>query len=185
MVKKVVAIGGSAGSVVLIYQLLKKLRDDFPYPIFMVVHRLSEQKSELANLFQTQTKIPITEPEGPTQITGNTIFLAAPGKHMFIENDTLINIDNSPLIQFSRPSIDVLFFSASEIFKNKLVGVIVSGTNQDGAIGMHRIKENGGITLVQDPDEAKMARMPKAAIAATKVDYILKGEEIIKFLNKL
>ena len=185
MVRRAVAIGGSAGSVVLIYQLLKKLQSTFPFPIFMVIHRLSEQKSEMGKLFESQTNIPIIEPEGPTKIKGNTIYLAAPGKHMFIENETLINVDNSPLIQFSRPSIDVLFFSASEIFKKRLIGIIVTGTNRDGAIGLHRIKENGGITIVQDPSEAQMARMPKAAIEITEIDHILKGEKIIEFLNNL
>lgn len=185
MIKKAVAFGGSAGSVVLIFQLLKKLREDFPYPIFMVIHRLSEQKSEMANLFQSQTKIKVVEPLGSTKIAENTIYLAAPGKHMYIENESTINIDNSPLIQFSKPSIDVLFFSASEIFKEKLIGIIVTGTNKDGAIGMSRIKENGGITIVQDPKEAQMARMPLAALEYSEVDYILGAQAIIDFLNNL
>ena len=185
MIKKAVVIGGSAGSVVLIYQLLKRLREDFPHPIFLVIHRLSEGQSEMIKLFQNLTKIPVIEPSEKTPITNNTIYLAPAGKHLYIEDANTVSVDGSPLIQFSRPSIDVLFFSASEIFKKKLIGILVTGTNRDGAIGMHRIKENGGITIVQDPNEAQLSRMPRAAIEITKVDHILKGEDIINYLNKI
>lgn len=185
MIKKAVVIGGSAGSVVLIYQLIKQLREDFPHPIFIVIHRLSEKKSNMGILFQSQTKITVIEPTGDTKIKNNTIYLAPPNRHLYIEDKETVGVDDSPLIQFSKPSIDVLFFSASEIFKSKLIGIIVTGTNRDGAAGMHRIKENGGITIVQDPKDAQLTRMPQAALEITKIDHLLTGDEIIKFVNNI
>ena len=127
-------MGGSAGSVVLLFNLFKKLSENFPYPLIIVVHRPNEPNSEMRSIFQSQCKLQIIEPKEKTAIENNKIYLAPPGVHLIVEEDFSLNIDNSPLVQFSKPSIDVLFMTAAETYKENLTGILVTGTNRDGAI---------------------------------------------------
>ncbi|MFW6218965.1 MAG: chemotaxis protein CheB [Bacteroidota bacterium] len=179
---KIIAIGGSAGSVVVLFEFLRLIPADFRPPILIVMHRLREKRSELCKLFQSQTKLTVIEPVNITPIKGGCIYLAPPGVHMIVENKHELNIDNSPLVQFAKPSIDVLFSSAAEVFRKSLMGILITGTNRDGAMGMKAINENGGITVVQDPINARHSRMPQSAIDATKIDYILSKEKIFDLI---
>ena len=104
---------------------------------------------------------------------------------MLIEKDKTFSITIDERVNFARPSIDVLFESAAEAYKDKLIGVILTGSNADGTAGLKRIKEYGGLTIVQDPTTAESSYMPASAIAAVKPDYILSLEEIIKLLIKI
>jgi two-component system chemotaxis response regulator CheB len=137
----------------------------------------------MCEVFQSQAKIPIVEPREPTPLENGKVYLAPPGLHLVVEPDKKLNVDNSPLVQYSKPSIDVLFISAADAFRENLTGILVTGSNSDGALGMKMINENGGLTIVQDPKEAKMYRMPESAIRMSKIDHIMKSEELFKFLQ--
>jgi two-component system, chemotaxis family, protein-glutamate methylesterase/glutaminase len=181
-IKKIIVFGGSAGSVILFYEMLKLIPYDFNIPLIAVLHRPTEKKSDMREVFQSACKIPVVEPVQPTTIENGKIYLAPPGLHLLINQDKQITTDDSPLIQYARPSVDVLFCSAAEAFKTKLTGIIVTGTNRDGAMGMHAIRENGGVTVVQDPKDAKMSRMPEAAMETIPVDYVLTANQIYEFV---
>ena len=177
---RVIAIGGSAGSVEVVFELLRFLPADFNAVIMLVLHRLSEKKSELNKLFQSQTKLPVIEPFSSVPIERGCIYLAPPSVHMVVENKYEININNSPLVQFAKPSIDVLFGSAAEVFRKSLMGILITGTNRDGAQGMKMIENAGGITIVQDPEDARHSRMPRSAIEISQIDYILTKDKIFE-----
>jgi two-component system chemotaxis response regulator CheB len=104
---------------------------------------------------------------------------------LLIEKDRTFSLTVDERVNYSRPSIDVLFESAAEAYKNKLIGIILTGSNSDGTNGIKRILECGGLAIVQDPKTAESTHMPLAAIAAIQPDYILPLEEIIKLIIKL
>lgn len=183
--KKAIVFGGSAGSVKVVFNLLKQLPVGFPLPIIMALHRPEEKNSNMGPLFQEISRLPIIEPKEKTPIEAGKIYLAPSGAHMVVEPFNYINIDHSPLVQYSRPSIDVLFLSAAEVYRENLIGVLVTGSNEDGALGMKNINESGGITIVQDPKEAVIPRMPQSAINITKIDYILPTQKINELILKL
>lgn len=183
--KDIIVFGGSAGSVVLLYKLLESLPHSFKIPIIIVVHRPEEKKSKMRSVFQSHCKVQIFEPEGKTNIHSNKIYLAPPGVHLVFTAKNTIDIDKGKLVQYSRPSIDVLFMSAARYHQANLIGILVTGSNEDGARGMQVIGENGGYTIVQDPNEARLNRMPKAAIKLRNPDKIYAQDEIINFLKRL
>lgn len=180
--KKAIVIGGSAGSVKIIYNLLKILPNNFPIPIIIALHRPEEENSHMGELFKEISTLPVIEPSHRQEIESNMIYLAPSGYHIVIETDYTINIDKSPLVHYSRPSIDVLFLSAAEVYKNNLLGVILTGSNEDGAMGSLAIKQNEGVLIVQDPKDAAISRMPLAAISKTEPDLILNKEQLYSFM---
>jgi len=113
------------------------------------------------------------------------IYIAPPNYHLLVEEDKTLSLSTNKHVNFARPSIDVLFETAADVFGEKLVGIILTGANEDGSRGLKKIKESGGLTIVQDPDTAAVDTMPKAAIASTKVDYILPLENIGPFICSL
>ncbi|OFX73887.1 MAG: hypothetical protein A2X12_02830 [Bacteroidetes bacterium GWE2_29_8] len=180
-----IVIGGSAGSIRIIINLLKALPENYPIPIFLALHRPPDNDAGMKNIFEKISKNNIIEPEMRLNIKCGNIYVAPANYHILIEHRFKINIDSSPLVEFSRPSINVLFSSAADIYKRNLLGVILTGSNNDGASGIVAIKDMGGVTIAQDPSEAFMARMPSAAIKTDKVDYILNSEQITEFLVNL
>ncbi len=184
-IDRIIVFGGSAGSVKVVFNLLKALPKDYAHPIVMALHRPAEKKSNMGSLFKEISKLPFIEPQKQMSINKGTIYLAPSGVHILIESTQHISIDESPLVQYSRPSIDVLFHSAAEIFTDKVVGVLVTGSNEDGAQGMKSIVQNGGISIVQDPKEAVIPRMPQSAINIAPIKHILPASEIIDFIVQL
>ncbi len=185
MAKKYIVIGGSAGSFQTILGLLEALPKNYPFPIFLVLHRLKNISSGFVEALSIKSKINLLEPNDKEIIEAGNIYLAPANYHMYAEFDNTISLSTEEAINHSRPSIDITFYSVAHSLREKAIGVLLSGANKDGAEGLKEIKEMGGITVVQDPNDAQIQTMPQAAIDLFKVDKILTTEEIINYLSKL
>ncbi len=180
-----IVIGGSAGSFTIITQILAELPQPFALPIFMCLHRLKDKREGFKEALEIKSKIKIEEPDDKTIIQQNTSYLAPANYHMLIENKKLISLSTTELVQFSRPSIDVMFESAADVYRDKLLAILLSGANKDGAEGMRTIKERGGFTIIQDLKTCTMITMPEAAFKLTQIDLQLKPNDISDFLKVL
>lgn len=185
MINKIAVIGGSAGSIKVVKAILNGLSVENECAVLICLHRLQTDISAgLREVLQYATEIPVIEPKDRQAIQGGNIYLAPPNVHLVVEHDLCFSLSSSPLVQYSRPSIDVLFLSASEVFQENLAGILVTGANKDGAFGMKAIKESGGQTIVQEPSECFIDTMPKAAMGLTSIDHVLNVEAIRAWLNK-
>ncbi len=184
-------IGVSAGGLKALSQILPKLPKDFPLPVIVLQHRgdvVYEPINKidfLINYFQECCQVPVKEAIGGSKISSNTIYIAPAKYHLLIEKNNSFSLSLEPPVNFSIPSIDVLFESASACYKNRLIGLILTGANSDGSIGLKVIHINGGLTIVQDPLTAEVDFMPKAAINSHSVDHILPLDDIALFLYQL
>lgn len=159
-----VVIGASAGAVQALSVILPALPVDFQLPIIIVVHIPSDKRSILAELFQAKCKLEVQEAEDKLPIRNGTIYFAPADYHLLIETDKTLSLSSDEPVLFSRPSIDVLFESASDVYGPSLIAIVLSGANHDGASGLKTVVQAGGIALVQDPDTAFASAMPEAAI---------------------
>jgi two-component system chemotaxis response regulator CheB len=161
-----IVIGGSAGAVASLSRILPSLPADYPLPILIAVHVPAEKHSSIATFFQTTCRLTVKEAEDKEPILRGTIYFAPPDYHLLVERDRHLSLSNDEPVNFSRPSIDVLFESAAEAYGTSLLAVILTGANQDGAQGARAIGKAGGRVLVQTPDSAEARVMPEAALAA-------------------
>lgn len=182
---KGIVIGGSAGSFKPITKLLADLPKDFPIPIFLCLHRLKHVRHGFIEALSIKSSKPISEPLDKEAIRSKMVYLAPANYHLCIELGNTISLSTEGLINNSRPAIDLTFKSAAYVFKEKTIGILYSGANKDGALGMKAIKEKGGLTIIQDPDECTMNTMPLSAKNVTDIDFCLESEEIINFLLDL
>jgi PAS domain S-box-containing protein len=180
-----IVIGTSAGGLAALTTLLGGLSPGFPIPVIVVQHRAKEPGDLLEEVLQSKCLIKIKQADEKEKISGGIVYIAPPDYHLLVENDQTFSLSSDELIRFSRPSIDVLFDSAAKVFKDKLVGILLTGSNSDGAAGITTIKEYGGLTIAQSPGEAEFSAMPAAAVATNNVKYIWTLAEIYSFLNKL
>src|SRR6476661_11057531 len=177
-------IGGSAGSLEVILEILPQLRSDLDYAIVLVMHRRSGD-SLLTGLLSDRTKLEVREAEEKEAIRPGVIYIAPADYHLLIEQDKTFSLDFSEKIHYSRPAIDASFETAAEAYGPLLAGILLSGANADGAEGLLQIKQAGGLTIVQDPDEASVSYMPQQAIEKGAADKILTTSQIIGLLNEL
>jgi two-component system, chemotaxis family, protein-glutamate methylesterase/glutaminase len=182
---KYIIIGGSAGSFQSVTNILAALPANFPMPVFLCLHRLKHVRAGFVEALSIKSNLKVIEPSDKEFIRQFKVYLAPANYHMYFELGNFISLSTEPPINHSRPSIDISFASAAYTYKSKLIGIILSGANKDGAYGLSQIKDNGGLTIVQDPEECQVKTMTTAAINATKVDHVLKIDEIIKFILKL
>ena len=182
---KAVIIGGSAGSFPLVTKILSALPKDYPLPVFLCLHRLKHVRNGFVEALSLKSAIPIVEPEDKELIKPGIAYLAPSNYHMFVELNLRIALSTDEMVKYSRPSIDLSFDTASFAYKDKLVGVMLSGANTDGADGIRKLKERGGYAIAQTPSEAGVRTMPEAAIKAAQMDQILNLDEIIKYLVSL
>src|SRR4051812_35356498 len=180
-----VCIGASWGGLKAVGQVLADLPDDIDLPVVIVQHRHPDSHDgTLAELLNTQISRPVLDAEDKMQIEARHVYIAPPNYHLLVERGSFaLSIDER--IQFARPSIDVLFETAADAYGRGVIGIILTGANQDGALGLARIKEAGGVAVIQDPLGAARRTMPDAAIAATAADAILPLEAIGKFIYGL
>ncbi len=176
-------IGGSTGGLEVLLQVLPALQPPLPFALIIVLHRKNTADSTLANLLSLKTSITLTEVDDKDAIRPNTIYLAPADYHLLIEQDSTFSLDDSEKVNYSRPSIDVTFESAADVYGSSLVGILLSGANADGTAGLNAIKKAGGVAVVQQPDTALVAFMPQHAISTIYVDYVLDNQAIIAFLN--
>jgi two-component system chemotaxis response regulator CheB len=180
-----IAIGTSAGGLYALSAILEKLPRDYAIPIITVQHRSKDHRDLLEEVLQSKCKIKIKQADEKEAIQSGFVYVAPPDYHLLVESDKTFSLSADELVRFSRPSIDVLFESAAEVFKETLAAIILTGANSDGAAGIGAVKISGGLTIAQDPDEAQFPFMPKAAIETKKVKYIWTLAEIQNFLLKI
>ena len=182
---KAVVIGGSAGSFQVITKILAEISPLFDLPIFMALHRLKHVRNGFIEALSIKSNKTIVEPNDKETIKKGLVYLAPANYHMNIELGNKISLSTEEMINNSRPSIDLTFETASYVYKNKIIGIMLSGANKDGAIGMKKLKERGGYAIVQDPKECTIDTMTTAVLNITPVDLVLNTNEIIKFLNSI
>lgn len=181
---KVVVIGGSTGSIDVLLKLLPALQTP-TFAVIIVVHRKNTADSTLANLLATRTTIPLKEVDDKDIMRPGEIYLAPADYHLLIEQDGSFSLDDSEKINYSRPSIDVTFESAADVYGARSVGIILSGANADGTQGLKAIRRAGGICIAQQPQTAQVDFMPQQAILHVPVDLVLDVREMSQFLNVL
>ncbi|MET0543880.1 MAG: chemotaxis protein CheB [Variovorax sp.] len=180
-----VAIGASAGGVEALMTLLRDLPARWRLPMIVVLHLPEQHESRLAEVFRHRLALPVCEAEDKARIAPATLYFAAPGYHLSIERDHCFSLSCEPPLHWSRPSIDVLMGSAADAYGPALAGLLLTGANEDGADGLALIHRAGGLTAVQDPDEAESPTMPRAALARHRPDRILPLRELRELLLQL
>jgi two-component system chemotaxis response regulator CheB len=181
---ELVVIGGSAGSLEVILQLLPALGNAFPLPLLLVLHR-RHTDSQLAQLLGGKTGLTVKEAEEKEPVLPGHVYLAPADYHLLVEADRTLSLDFSEKVQYSRPSIDVTFESAAEVYGGGLAAVLLSGANADGTAGLLRVKAAGGITVIQDPADAIVGFMPRQAREAMRIDYVVKQPALAPLLASL
>jgi two-component system chemotaxis response regulator CheB len=185
MTYELVVIGASWGGLRAVTAVLAGLGDTPPAPIVVAQHRRPGAGERLAQLLQRSTELTVREAEDKDRLTRGFVYLAPPDYHTLIESNGTLALSTEGHVRHARPSIDVLFRSAAEAYRERCVGVVLTGANDDGSEGLARIKELGGVAVVQDPRTAERREMPAAAIETTHADIVLPLEEIGAFLNGL
>ncbi len=166
-------IGASAGGVDAVLRLLERLPGDYRLPIVCVLHLRDGHDSLLVELFQRRLALPVREVVDKEYLRGGTLYFAPPGYHLSIESDRSFSLSREEPRHFARPSIDILFESAADVFGPHLAGILLTGASADGALGLQQIQRSGGLALVQEPADAQVPVMPQAALALLTPDFLL------------
>ncbi|MEN5037313.1 chemotaxis protein CheB [Pseudomonas sp. TWI929] len=182
---RAVVIGASAGGVTALFKVLGALPAGFAIPVVCVLHLPDDRHSQLAEVLQRRLHRPVCEARDKQPLHAGQIYVAGPGYHLSVEGDLTLSLSQEPPVHFSRPAIDYLFMSAADAYGDGLLGVLLTGANEDGAEGLAYIKHNGGRTVVQDPRDAQVALMPEAALALHQPDHILSLSGIEQLLAAL
>jgi two-component system, chemotaxis family, protein-glutamate methylesterase/glutaminase len=181
---KIVVVGTSSGGLKAIQFLLSQLPEGFQAPMVIVQHRRKDSDSGLCRFLAEHCKLPLAEPEDKESVSGGHVYLAPHDYHLLVENESFaLSVD--PPVAFARPSIDLLFESAAEAYGDRVIGMILTGSNKDGARGLAKIKSRGGLAMVEDPNLASCPEMPRAALNACKVDWVLPLEKMVPLLEQL
>jgi two-component system, chemotaxis family, protein-glutamate methylesterase/glutaminase len=180
-----VVVGGSAGAFEPLTQILEALPHDFSLPVVLVVHVAPNKPSLLAQVFGPHCALTVREVDDKENLEAGTVYVAPPNYHLLIERTGHFALSVDPPVHFSRPSIDVLFESAADVYKESLVGVLLSGANDDGGLGIARIKATGGTAIVQSLSSAQTQTMPAAALRLTNPDHVVSAEDIGPLLVRL
>lgn len=180
-----IVIGVSSGGMNALKIISSTLPAHFNLPIIIVQHLSAHSDSHWIKLLNEKSRLNVKEADEKEKIEKGNIYIAPPNYHLLIEKDKTFSLTIDERVNFARPSIDVLFESAAEAYKNKLIGIVLTGSNSDGTKGIKRIKDYGGLAIIQDPNTADSEYMPKSAIAAIKPDYIVSLEEIVELLIKI
>lgn len=177
-----VVVGTSLGGLAALEILLGGLPREFPLPVAVVQHRGIDSDDTLTLLLQVHCQLTVMEPDDKEPIESGRVYIAPPGYHLLVDRGSFA-LSMDAKVCYARPSIDVLFESAAESYRERVIGVVLTGASKDGSEGLARIKERGGLAVVQDPKGAEAPTMPEAAIAKVKVDRVLPLPEIAPFLN--
>jgi two-component system, chemotaxis family, protein-glutamate methylesterase/glutaminase len=182
---KAVIIGGSAGSFQVVTRILNSLTPDFQVPVLLCLHRLKHVRSGFVEALSLKSGIPVEEPFDKDVLRPGKAYLAPANYHMYIELANRIALSTEETVNHSRPSIDLSFITAANAYRDKLIGIILSGANRDGALGLKKVHDLGGVTIVQDPNECEVKTMTQSALQLTPVDYVYSTDQIISYLKKL
>ena len=168
-----VVIGASAGGVDALVDLLPALPSNFRPATVCILHVPADRESRLAELFAARLRLPVLEAQDKQPLQPGTVYFAGAGYHLSIEQDRVFSLSCEPPVHYARPAIDVLMESAADAYGTALAGILLTGANIDGAAGMQRIRQRGGLTVVQDPKEAQAATMPAEAIRLCDAHLVL------------
>lgn len=180
-----VVIGASAGGLEAVLAILANLPASYHLPVVALLHLPSHGNSRLAEVFAARMMMPVREAADKEKLTRGTVYVAPGGYHLLVERDGSFSLSCEEPVNYSRPSIDVLMETAADAWRARLAGILLTGANEDGAGGLARIGEQGGLTIVQDPAEAAVATMPQAAIRRRPPDLVLRLTDIHALLLEL
>jgi two-component system chemotaxis response regulator CheB len=173
-----VVIASSLGGIQALRHILSALPADLPASVVVVQHLEPGRRSRLAEVLGMVSALPVSEARGGEALDDGRVFVAPPGRHVVVDGGGRLQLSDAPPVRFSRPAADPLFASAAERFGAGVVGVVLTGCDSDGSLGVRAIKEAGGIVLVQDPATATVESMPRNAIATGTADDVLPLEQI-------
>ena len=179
---KAIVVGSSAGGRDVLVGVLSSLAPDFPLPILICSHLHASNDGLYVEQMDQRSALTVTEARDKQPIEPGMVYVAPPNYHLLVERDRTLALSTAEKVQWSRPSIDVLFESAAYVFTASLVGILLSGANDDGAVGLGIIRELGGLTIVQDPSTAEHPEMPRAAVERKAASKVLSPEEIRDFV---
>ena len=182
---EVLLIGCSAGGFNLVFDLVLQLPANYPLTVIIVIHRSKKFKSSLEELLNRKAKVPVRLVQDKEPIKKGYVYFATSDYHLLIEPDHIFSLDFSDPVLFCRPSIDITFKSAADIFGEKVISILLSGANEDGADGTYFIGKKGGLTVVQDPASAEVSTMPQAAINRGEVDLVLNNSDIFELVTDI
>ena len=178
-------IGASAGGIDALLRILPALGSRFSFPVVIVLHMPGDRSSRLAEVFQQHLHCPVDQADDKASLLPGHIYFAPSGYHLSIEDDLSFSLSQEEPLHFSRPAIDILMASAADVYGEHLCGILLTGASSDGAAGMAAIGKAGGLTVVQDPDDAEIMTMPAAAIRLRAPDHILALDAICNWLTNL
>jgi two-component system, chemotaxis family, protein-glutamate methylesterase/glutaminase len=180
-----VVIGASAGGIEALTVLLPALARGLRPPVFIVLHLPRDRPSVLADIFAQKCAVPVREAEDKEMVTPGTVYFAPSDYHLLVDQGPQLALSADDPVHHSRPSVDVLFESAADIYKDRLLGIILTGANQDGASGLAAVHDAGGVTIVQRPDTARAPHMALSALKLRPADGVLTLNEIAGMLQTL
>jgi two-component system, chemotaxis family, protein-glutamate methylesterase/glutaminase len=180
-----VVIGASAGGIEALTVLLPALTRGLQTPVFVVVHLPRDRPSVLADIFAPKCAVPVREAEDKEMVTSGAVYFAPNDYHLLVDQGPQLALSADEPVHHSRPSVDVLFESAVDIYKDRLLGIILTGANDDGATGLAAVHDAGGVTVVQRPDTAVAPLMPLSALKLRPADWVLTLNEIAAMLRTL
>jgi two-component system chemotaxis response regulator CheB len=180
-----VVIGASAGGLGALQILFSNIGKKFHLPVLMVQHMHPESDDYLGQILKSYSHLKFKEADDKEPIEMGTVYYAPANYHLLVSGDKSLVLNVDEKVNYCRPSVDVLFESAADVYRQRLIGIILTGSNQDGSAGMSMIKRRGGLTIVQDPLQAEVDTMPRSVINLIKADYILPLEKIGKLLTKI
>lgn len=178
-------IGASAGGMNAMKAIFSLLPASYPLPFIVVQHIGARSDGWWIEFLNEKSQLRVKEADEKEPIEKGTVYIAPPNYHLLVEKDRTFTLTIGERVNFARPSIDLLFESAAEVYTDRLIGILLTGSNHDGALGLKKIQDLGGLTIVEDPATAEWPGMPEAAIAASQPDYILPLNSITTLLTDL
>lgn len=182
---EIVAIGASAGGLHAISEVLSGLPTDFPAAIVIVQHLDPRHRSLMADILSRRTALQVKQAEEGDRLRPGMVYISPPNRHLLVNPDSTLSLTQSELVHFVRPSADLLFDSVAASYKAGAIAVVLSGTGNDGGMGVQAIKKMGGTVIAQDETTSEFFGMPRAAIQTGTVDFILPLSEIASALITL
>jgi two-component system, chemotaxis family, protein-glutamate methylesterase/glutaminase len=180
---EILLLGGSAGSFNIIFRIIRGLDPNINKAVILIIHRKKNFFSEVEKLFAENSRMFLRKITDKEEIRPNTVYIAPANYHTLIEKEKCFSLDVSESVWYSRPSIDVTFECAADVYKDRCTAILFSGANQDGAEGLLSLRNCGALTIVQNPGDAEMPQMPNAAIDIAAAEYILHTSEILELLQ--
>src|SRR5205807_10071174 len=173
-----IALAASAGGLRALSEVLAGLPREFPAAIVVVQHLDRRHRSLMADILSRRTPLHVKEAEEGDHLSPGTVYIAPPNRHLLVNPDGTLSLSQSELVHFLRPSADLLFESAAATFKDRAIGVVLTGTGTDASMGVQAIKKMGGTVIAQDESSSEFFGMPRAAIETGSVDFVLPLTEI-------